>query len=105
MLEKKYTVREGFVLFHTVKRSNNDKYEKIYAPNDEVVLTDADFKLHAHKLELWDVNERTQALAAEKAANILAQSNLGPVELLQNLVTAVNQAQEKADSQQAASAG
>lgn len=51
MAATKYQVRQGFVVVHRVARTDGTYVERTYSEGDEVALEDADFALHAHKLE------------------------------------------------------
>lgn len=93
MASKKYIVREGFVVFLEIVKTNGEKYERTYAGGEEVTLEDADAAQHSHKLEFAGEKDRANALTAEKAANVTAMAASDPAALVQMLVAALAQAQ------------
>lgn len=93
---KEYIVRKGFVVIITKENEDGTKSEKTFESGEVLKLDDDVAAQHMHKLELAREADRKAALAAEKAAEVAAKADSSPVELVQQLVAALAQAQSSA---------
>lgn len=89
MAQRKYIVRDGFVVVRTLEKNDGSTYTREYVGNEEVTLDDAEAAQHAHKLEYATQKDRDAALAAEAETRVAAQATNSPAELVQALVGAL----------------
>ena len=89
MAQRKYIVRDGFVVVLTLTKADGTPYDRMYDGGEEVTLDDDVAAQHAHKLEYASQKDRDAALAAEQEARVAAQANNSPTELVQTLVAAL----------------
>lgn len=101
---KKYVVRDGFVVVQQIPKTEGGFNERRYESGEEVALEDADYALHAHKLEFASQKDRDAALAAEKADAIAKKADMHPADLIAGLTAALVQAMTNAGVQAPAQA-
>lgn len=104
MAQRKYIVRDGFVVRLTFKRPDGQSYDRDYQGGEEVALDDDAAAQHAHKLEYASQKDRDAALAAEKEARIAQAATGSPAELVQQLIAALGAAVAAGQAAQAAQA-
>ena len=93
MPSKKYIVRQGFVVHLTLMGQDNRPVNRSYEGGEEITLEDEDAALHLHKLEFANQRDRDAAFAAEKKAQVQAQSGAGLTETVSALIAALQQSQ------------